>query len=121
MKAKLAFIAGLGAEYFVGTRFGRKGHASLKNNARSLWKSEPLQATINMLDNSIKSEAEDLGAKVVQKISGNSSDAAVGTHVAAGGSENAPLPDVDSDPALNTDIRQDWSDEGGALPSGPAS
>ena len=29
-------------------------------------------------------------------------------------------PDVDTDPALNDDLGQDWTDEGGALPSGPA-
>lgn len=28
--------------------------------------------------------------------------------------------DVESDPALNDDLGQDWADEGGATPSGPA-
>jgi hypothetical protein len=29
-------------------------------------------------------------------------------------------PDIESDPALNDRTGQDWSDEGGATPAGPA-
>ncbi|SEE30680.1 hypothetical protein SAMN04489740_1090 [Arthrobacter alpinus] len=39
------------------------------------------------------------------------------------GVETAPQSgsrDVESDPALNDGLGQDWSDEGGATPSGPA-
>ncbi|MGP9501124.1 hypothetical protein ACT3TS_02785 [Specibacter sp. AOP5-B1-6] len=32
----------------------------------------------------------------------------------------AGVSDVESDPALNDDLGQDWADEGGATPNGPA-
>ena len=32
----------------------------------------------------------------------------------------AELPDTVSDPALNDEVGQDWTDEGGATPSGAA-
>jgi hypothetical protein len=36
------------------------------------------------------------------------------------GTTDAGTPDVTSDPALNDTTGQDWSDEGGATPAGPA-
>ncbi len=121
MKAKLAFIVGLGVGYVAGTRVGRGGYDSLKSNARSLWKSDAVQETINTLEDSVKTEAKDLGSKLVHKVSGNVTAGQDKSSLAAGGRRTAPVPDVNSDPALNTDVGQDWSDEGGALPSGPAS
>ena len=117
MKAKLAFIAGLGAGYVVGTRVGREGYESLKRNARSLWKSAPVQETVTALEDTVKTEAVDLGAKLVDKIS---SSAATGNSGASGTASAGVVPDVDSDPALNTQTGQDWTDEGGAMRSGPA-
>lgn len=34
--------------------------------------------------------------------------------------DEAELPDVLSDPALNDEVGQDWTDEGGATPGGAA-
>lgn len=43
----------------------------------------------------------------------------LGTNAAAGSAASS-APDVESDPALNDQQGQDWSDEGGATPAGPA-
>lgn len=119
MKAKLAFIAGLGAGYVVGTRVGREGYESLKRYARFLWKSAPVQETVTALEDSVKTEAVDLGTKLVDKISGSAATGNSGAFGAASAGVDV-VPDVDSDPALNTQTGQDWTDEGGAMRSGPA-
>lgn len=41
-------------------------------------------------------------------------------HTEPGGSGDNKQDDVESDPAKGADDRSDWSDEGGATPSGPA-
>lgn len=120
MKAKLTFIAGLAAGYVVGTRVGREGYESLKRNARSLWKSAPVQETISTLEDSVRNEAKDLGAKLTDKVSGSAANGHDGSSAESGTTRAAALLDVDSDPALNTQSGQDWTDEGGAMRSGPA-
>lgn len=111
MKAKLTFIVGLAVGYVVGTRVGRRGYESLKNNARALWATDKVQDTVQNLEDSIKEEARDLGSRLASKVSGEKDATAA---------EKAARSDVDSDPALNDEVGQDWADEGGALPSGPA-
>ncbi|WP_287930103.1 hypothetical protein [Arthrobacter sp.] len=138
MKAKLAFIAGLGAGYVLGTRVGRRGYENLKNTARSLWETEKVQETVTQVEETLKEEAGALGTRLVGKVTGsgkasgdnatpkdNAGSAATVQTTAASGTASQPHgidhePDVESDPALNDDLGQDWSDEGGALPSGPS-
>ncbi|MCC9068377.1 hypothetical protein [Arthrobacter cryoconiti] len=120
MKAKLAFLAGLALGYVVGTRVGRRGYENLKNNARALWQMDPVQDTVQNLEDSIKEETKNLGNKLVSKISGENNAAHSPLNQEASIPTNA-VADVDSDPALNSEIGQDWADEGGALPAGPAS
>lgn len=146
MKAKLAFVAGLAVGYVVGTRVGRRGYENLKKNARAVWEMDAVQETVQNLEGSIKDEAKDLGSRLVDKVSGGGQCAnetadndTAGNDTAESGkssgaesgrrafrekpSESAgqnTLPDVESDPALNDAMGQDWADEGGALPSGPA-
>lgn len=109
MKAKLTFVAGLAVGYVIGTRVGRRGYESLKNNARALWETDQVQETVQNLEDSIKDEAKDLGSRLAGKVSGVTE---------ATSAEKTARSDVDSDPALNDDVGQDWADEGGALPSG---
>ena len=111
MKAKLTLIAGLAVGYVVGTRVGRRGYESLKNNARAVWEMDQVQETVQNVERSIKVEAKDLGSRLVGKVSGGKE---------ATPDEKAALSDVGSDPALNDVVGQDWADEGGALPPGPA-
>lgn len=120
MKAKLAFLAGLALGYVAGTRVGRSGYESLKKNARALWQMDPVQDTVQNLEDSIKEETKNLGNKLVSKISGESKAASSPLNQGVSIPTNA-LADVDSDPALNSEIGQDWADEGGALSTGPAS
>ncbi len=117
MKAKLAFVAGLGVGYVVGTRVGRSGYENLKESARSLWQADAVQETVQQLEDSLTDQAKNLGTRLVGKVTANDS--------AAAGTRSTPpaqigLPDVESDPALNDGAGRDWADEGGALPTGPA-
>ncbi|WP_207344624.1 hypothetical protein [Arthrobacter sp. E3] len=111
MKAKLTFIAGLAVGYVAGTRVGHRGYESLKHNARALWETDTVQETVQNLEDSIKEESKDLGFRLFGRVVGRREAAAV---------ETKTLPDVDSDPALNDEVGQDWADEGGAVPPGPA-
>lgn len=141
MKAKLAFVAGLAVGYVVGTRVGRRGYEDLKKNARAVWEMDAVQETVQNLEGSIKDEAKDLGSRLVDKVSGGgqcANETADNDTAESGKSSGAEsgrrafrekpsesagqntLPDVESDPALNDAVGQDWADEGGALPSGPA-
>ena len=76
-----------------------------------------------------KSKTSDAGASVGASgtAAGGSAaagTAAVGDHVPAHSTHpetvNLGTSDVESDPALNDTQGQDWSDEGGATPAGPA-
>lgn len=118
MKAKLAFTAGLAVGYVVGTRVGRRGYENLKKNARAVWKTDAVQETVQSAENIVKEEAAKVSARIFPG-AGGSSPAAPFASQAVGG-QHGTLADVDSDPALNDDLGQDWTDEGGALPSGPA-
>ena len=136
MKAKLAFVAGLAVGYVVGTRVGRRGYESLKKNARAVWEMDTVQETVQNLEGSIKDEAKELGSRLVDKVSGGGQSAddtsesgkSSGAESGRRASRDKPstaagqntLTDVESDPALNSEVGQDWADEGGALPSGPA-
>ena len=145
MKAKLAFVAGLGAGYVVGTRVGRRGYENLKKTASTLWQTDKVQRTVKHLEDSVTEEVKDLGSHLLHKPAGNAmgakDDAGQAGHDAAGqgasrqgaaakaaaanGTAAKPndddaLPDLESDPALNDSEGQDWSDEGGALRSGPS-
>lgn len=136
MKAKLAFVAGLGAGYVVGTRVGRRGYEDLKKSARTLWQADKVQETVTQLEESVKDEAKELGSRLLHKATGNGANAkhdagrndngqAAATKdtaakaMASEPNADHPLPDVESDPALNDAAGRDWADEGGALPSGP--
>ncbi|MDJ0315581.1 MULTISPECIES: YtxH domain-containing protein [Arthrobacter] len=120
MKAKLTFLAGLAVGYVVGTRVGRRGYESLKKNAKSVWETDIVQETVTTVEDTVKDQAKDLGARLVGKVAGTESGRRVAREKDSSEVEQPALSDVDSDPALNNDVGQDWADEGGALPSGPA-
>lgn len=117
MKGKLGFVAGLAVGYVLGTRAGRKSYESLKSRVKSLWHTDPVQDAVA----SVESELKDVADGLVEK-----AQAAVVNHLPADlGKRSKPASgtgagDVVTDPALNDHLGQDWSDEGGATPSGPA-
>ncbi|ALO67271.1 hypothetical protein AS189_13125 [Arthrobacter alpinus] len=117
MKGKLGFVAGVAVGYVLGTRAGRKSYESLKSRVSSLWHTDPVQEAVANVENELK----DVAGGMVEK-----AKATVGSHLPASFS-NRPEPvsgseagDVVTDPALNDNLGQDWTDEGGATPSGPA-
>ena len=118
MKAKLAFTAGLAVGYVVGTRVGRRGYENLKKNARAVWKMDAVQETVHHAETTVKDEAEKIGARLLHPAVANSPVAPSSAEAAYG--RHGALPDVDSDPTLTDALGQDWADDGGALPSGPA-
>lgn len=117
MKAKLAFVAGLGAGYVLGTRAGRGSYESIKRSVKSMWHTDAVQETVATVAKTVKDEAADVAEQLGRKVKnavphGKPTDEAV-THPATA--------DVDSDPALTDEEGQDWTSEGGAGPAGPAS
>ena len=118
MKAKLAFAAGLAVGYGVGTRVGRRGYENLKNNARAVWEMDAVQETIEHVQTTVKDETGKIATRLLHP--GENSSPIASSSPETESKRHSGLPDVDTDPALNDDLGQDWTDEGGALPSGPA-
>ncbi|ALE93795.1 hypothetical protein AOC05_18115 [Arthrobacter alpinus] len=123
MKTKLAFSAGLAVGYVLGTRVGRRGYESLKKNARAFWRMDAVQDTVQTVEKSVKEESEKMGSRLFGGSTGDANEDSPAIHPASESvaGVHRTLEDVDSDPALNDAVGQDWADEGGALPSGPAS
>lgn len=132
MKAKLLFGTGLAAGYVLGSRSGRAAYEKLKARAAGLWESQPVQDKVAAAAEAVKEKAPEASSQLTEAarragtvISSavRRDDAASGTsggaHAAAAAAADAPA-DVASDPALNDTTGQDWSDEGGATPAGPA-
>ena len=118
MKTKLAFTAGLAVGYVVGTRVGRRGYENLKKNARAVWKMDAVQETVHHVETIVKDEAAKIWARFLHQAGGNSPGAP--SSAESDSDRHGTLLDVHSDPALTDAVGQDWADEGGALPSGPA-
>ena len=149
MKGKLLFGAGIATGYVLGSRSGREAYEKLKARAAALWESQPVQDKVTAAADAVKEKApevtEQLGeaarragtviGSAVRRDSAPSGMPGEGTSDdAAGipahsthpetlnlGTYTAPAAaDVGSDPALNDQQGQDWSDEGGATPAGAA-
>jgi len=128
MKAKLLFGTGLAAGYVLGSRSGRAAYEKLKARAAGLWESKPVQDKVAAAAEAVKEKAPEVSSQLTEAarragtvISSavRRDDDASGAHAAAKAAADAPS-DVASDPALNDTTGQDWSDEGGATPAGPA-
>ena len=132
MKGKLLFGIGAAAGYVLGSRSGRAAYDKLKARSTELWQSKPVQDKVAAATETVKDKApevsEHLGeaarragtviSSAVHRDAGH-----VGTSAATPGTHPTHVPvarDVDSDPALSDRDGQDWSDEGGATPAGPA-
>jgi hypothetical protein len=143
MKGKLLFGIGVAAGYVLGSRSGRAAYDKLKARSEELWRSKPVQDKVAAAAETIKDKApevsEQLGeaarragtviSSAVHRDAGHGSTTAATPATATQGTAlpgTAPgtpvpaAPDVDSDPALTDQEGQDWSDEGGATPAGPA-
>ncbi len=139
MKGKLLFGIGVAAGYVLGSRSGRAAYDKLKARSEELWHSKPVQDKVAAAAETIKDKApevsEQLGeaarragtviSSAVHRDAGHGSTTAAtpGTPTQRTATPGTPVPaarDVDSDPALTDQDGQDWSDEGGATPAGPA-
>ncbi len=139
MKGKLLFGIGVAAGYVLGSRSGRAAYDKLKARSEELWHSKPVQDKVAAAAETIKDKApevsEQLGeaarragtviSSAVHHAAGHGSTTAAtpGTPTQRTATPGTPVPaarDVDSDPALTDQDGQDWSDEGGATPAGPA-
>lgn len=125
MKAKLIFGAGLATGYVMGSRAGRAAYENLKARARVIWESPPVQDQVTAAVELEK--APEILAHVAEaaKRAGSVIGSALrhGEFPATKETPNSDHPrrsDVISDPALNDQVGQDWTDEGGATPSGAA-
>jgi hypothetical protein len=139
MKGKLLFGIGVAAGYVLGSRSGRAAYDKLKARSEELWHSKPVQDKVAAAAETIKDKApevsEQLGeaarragtviSSAVHRDAGHGSTTAAtpGTPTQRTATPGTPVPaarDVNSDPALTDQDGQDWSDEGGATPAGPA-
>ena len=138
MKGKLLFGIGVAAGYVLGSRSGRAAYDKLKARSEELWHSKPVQDKVAAAAETIKDKApevsEQLGeaarragtviSSAVHRDAGHgSTTAATPATATPATAPGPPLPaarDVGSDPALTDQDGQDWSDEGGATPAGPA-
>lgn len=142
MKGKFLFATGLAAGYVLGSRSGRAAYDKLKARSAELWNSKPVQDKVAAAAETVKDKApevsEHLGeaarragtviSSAVHRDAGHGSTSAATPGTATPGKQGAATPgtpapaarDVHSDPALTDQTGQDWSDEGGATPAGPA-
>ena len=142
MKGKFLFATGLAAGYVLGSRSGRAAYDKLKARSAELWHSKPVQDKVAAAAETVKDKApevsEQLGeaarragtviSSAVHRDAGHGSTSAATPGTATPGKKGAATPgtpapaarDVHSDPALTDQTGQDWSDEGGATPAGPA-
>ena len=139
MKGKLLFGIGVAAGYVLGSRSGRAAYDKLKARSEELWHSKPVQDKVAAAAETIKDKApevsEQLGeaarragtviSSAVHRDAGHGGTSAATPGTATHGTATPGTPlsaarDVDSDPALTDQDGQDWSDEGGATPAGPA-
>lgn len=150
MKGKLLFGAGIAAGYVLGSRSGRAAYEKLKARAAALWESQPVQDKVAAATQTVKEKAPEvseqlgeaarragtvIGSAVRHDTSstGPAGKANDGGTTAPGGGIPAhsthpetvnlgtsTASDVESDPALNDQHGQDWSDEGGATSAGAA-
>ena len=147
MKGKLLFGAGIAAGYVLGSRSGRAAYEKLKARAAALWESQPVQDKVAAATDAVKEKAPEvseqlgeaarragtvIGSAVHRDTSpaGKADDGgatapaggipAHSTHPETVNLGTSTASDVESDPALNDQQGQDWSDEGGATRAGAA-
>jgi hypothetical protein len=138
MKGKLLFGAGLAAGYVLGSRSGRAAYENFRSRTADLWRSKPVQDTLSAAADAVKDKAPEVSEQLGEAARRAGTIMSSAVHRDAGSEHrdsgpepkagNTPggapkttvAPDVRSDPALTDQDGQDWSDEGGATPAGPA-
>ena len=62
--AKLSFIAGLAAGYVLGAKAGQKRYQQIKSQADRVWGSDPVQARVDTVKQTVKEQAPAVAAKL---------------------------------------------------------
>ncbi|MGP9662798.1 YtxH domain-containing protein [Arthrobacter sp. AOP36-C1-22] len=123
------FLAGAAVGYLVGARAGRERYDQIRDKAQDLWKDPRTQEKLNDVGSTIKDKAPDVGsaaASAAGNVAGKVKETATNASHRAKSSESGSgtsshTSDHISDPSLGSaDATSDWSDEGGATPSGPS-
>lgn len=131
MKGKLLFGAGLAAGYVLGSRSGRAAYENFRSRTADLWRSKPVQDTLSAAADAVKDKAPEVseqlgeaarraGTIMSSAVHRDTGSAPKTGNTPGGAPKTTVAPDVRSDPALTDQDGQDWSDEGGATPAGPA-
>ncbi|SDL44276.1 YtxH domain-containing protein [Arthrobacter sp. ok362] len=134
MKGKLLFGIGAAVGYVLGSRSGRAAYDKLKARSAELWHSKPVQDKMAAAAETLKDKAPEVSdqlgeaarragtviSSAVHRDAGHGSTSAATQGTATPGTPVPAAPDIHSDPALTDQDGQDWSDEGGATPAGPA-
>lgn len=68
MKAKLAFIAGVGLGYLVGTESGRENLEKAKDWARSSWEDPKVQSTVRDVEERVTKVVREQGTQLSEKV-----------------------------------------------------
>jgi hypothetical protein len=125
VKGKLMFGAGLALGYVMGSKSGRSAYDSLKTKSQQLWQNPTVQDKVHEATGAVKDKAPE----VAEQLTGAAKKA--GSAAASklprrhgkddvGASTGTTSTDTVTDPALNDETGQDWTDEGGAMPDRPA-
>jgi hypothetical protein len=114
------FLAGAAAGYIFGTRSGRESYDKMKVSARDLWEDPRTQEKLSGLGETLKQKAPEVSAAVGAAATSVAHKVKETAGSVTHGNAEPPAQDHVSDPALATDPGHDWSDEGGATPTGPA-
>lgn len=67
MKAKLAFVAGAGLGYVLGTRAGRAQFEKIKSMAKDVWQDPRVQAQVTEFEDAASRFAKEQGAAIKDK------------------------------------------------------
>jgi hypothetical protein len=62
--AKLAFVTGLAVGYILGAKAGQKRYEQIKGRATQLWSSDPVQARVATVRDTVKEQAPAVSAKL---------------------------------------------------------
>jgi hypothetical protein len=127
VKGKLMFGAGLALGFVLGSKSGRSAYDSLKTKSQELWHNPTVQDKVHEATDAVKDKAPGVAEQLTEAAKKAGSVAASklpGKHgkddVGASTRTTSTVNDTVSDPALNDQTGQDWTDEGGAMPGRPA-
>ncbi len=125
MKGKIMFGAGLALGFVLGSKSGRSAYDSLKTKSQELWHNPTVQDKVHEATDAVKDKAPGVAEQLTEAAKKAGSAAASklpGKHGKddVGAATGTTVTDTVSDPALNDQTGQDWTDEGGAMPGRPA-